>query len=105
MVAAQPPTAVQSAVLGHDTPDRTLSAAPAGCPGVDRVQAEPCQISARLLVVRCVVPPPTAMHRLTDGQDTSSKPVETAFGGFGVLCCVQLVPSQRSAKESAVPPT
>jgi hypothetical protein len=92
-VAAQPPIAVQSAVLGHDTPGRTLSAAPDGCPGVDRVQAEPFHISARLLVVLCVVAPPTAMHRLTDGQDMPPKPVETALGGFGVLCCAQLVPS------------
>lgn len=52
------------------------------------VQAEPFQISARLLVVLCVVAPPTAMQRLTDGQDTPPKLVETAFGGFGVLAPV-----------------
>jgi len=59
-------------VLGHDTPGRTLSAAPDGCPGVNKVQAEPFQISARLLVVLCVVAPPTAMHRLTDGRPPAS---------------------------------
>src|SRR6202007_2759892 len=68
---ASPPTAVQSAALGHDTETRNASLALGA--GIDWIRQEPpFHRSANGAWPRGVARRPTAMHNLGRGQDTPS---------------------------------
>ncbi|HEY2442307.1 MAG TPA: hypothetical protein VGI31_04160, partial [Streptosporangiaceae bacterium] len=99
MLSSQKPTVMQSVVTGQDTLAIELSMEPDGCPGSCSFQDVPFQCWAWSLVVFWKAPP-TLVHCFAEAQDTSVRSLTLAPIRFGVLCCVQVLPSQRSASDT-----
>src|SRR5215472_16342621 len=92
------PTAVQSRVPRHQTPDRAAPYALAGSGTVCRAQLVPFQCSAMVWVAIGGGPAlrpssPTAVHDLADAHDTPDSAVPA---GAASAWMVQVVPAERS---------
>jgi len=78
------PTATQELAEVQEIPDS--AAEPGG--ELTRFQVVPLRCSAMAAPVVLLVP--TAMHEVTDGQDTAVRNQLFAPGGAGAFCCSQL---------------
>src|SRR5262250_2253065 len=99
-----PPTAMQLAGLGQDTPIKKLGSAP-GRLGVFWIsQALPFQDSARLTgVLKPLAEVPEAMQNEGTGHETAENPLAEAWVRFGVGWMDHLVPFHRSASVTLMP--
>jgi hypothetical protein len=99
-----PPTAMQLAGLGQETPIKKLGSAP-GRLGVFWIsQVLPFQDSARLTgVLKPLKEGPAAMQNEGTGQETANNPLAEAWVRLGVGWMDQRVPSHRSATVTGVP--
>ena len=94
---------MQAVLDVHDTPDRVLYVAPAGLGVPCTLQLVPFQCSANVTQTAPLKYWPTAVQAVLDGHDTLERLLPVARAGLGMLCTVQLVPSQRSANLTKTP--
>ncbi len=98
------PTAMQLAVLGHDTPVRPLLDAFTGFGLATTDQLAPSHCSTSVPVgVELAKALPTAVQLAAEGHDTLLRPYSMAPAGAGVVTIDQVVPSHCST--SALPET